>query len=1049
MSSFRVILIFILLSLLGLFVLPYQTVSLLPIKDKNGISISYIFADASPENVESEVTSFLENHLSAIKGLKSIESESRYEFGSIHLEFDEGVDLFQMKNEIGIILRNCYHQLPKSCSYPFVRFSSNTNINTEEPLLVYQVWGDYPLPELKEISNQVIQNNISQLQGVKKVAVHGAPEMVLRIAYDVNKLQANRLNKSNIINSLNNLNSKAVQRENITKAGQRYLVGIKPRINSLEDLRKITIANSNNDLIVLGNIADIYFEKNEKSTHFKVNGKNALVLKVFAEDEANKLLTGTDVKEAIDELNSQLPAGSNLTLLHDQTDFINLELNKIYVRSFISLMILALFILAIRSGVRYILVLFSSLIINVLLVSLILFVFKVHIHIYTLAGLSISFGIMIDNAVIMMDHYGANRNKFIITALIAISLTTVLALLAIFLLPDSISGDLNDFGLIIAICIVSSLFISFWFIPAMMNMFDFGLSQPSDKTKFKAKKWFIRYNAMLIVLSKNKILVSLAIILTFGVPVYLIPDKIKGDSKWSIVYNDISDKIEFKEKAQPILDKMLGGTVSWFLKNLHENSGFRDSKELVLRLNVKMDPSYDSDYLGRVLAKVEQELLKNEGIRQIFTTHMPNNTGLIELFFHDDYIESGGAFKVKNDLANLSVNWSGFHWVISGIGKPFTMGMTNNLEASNFVVRSYGYNLDQLNKQVEKLTESLVSNERIQDVNTNLDFNGHKEWSTKSLILKPDLLGLNSYNHALTESFSQIEQYKSVGYAKQNITLENKNHIVSVREKKDDVFSSYDLMNLAMEVDSAKFISLSAVSFMDKQKSVSSIYKYNRNYIKDISFLYEGSYKFGDYFLKDVLEKFSKTLPLGYKFEKLSGSWKWEEEKQKYGLLFLLLIAIFFVCSILFENIRLPLAVICVIPISFIGVFIGFASTEFYFDQGGYAAFLMLSGISVNAGILIMNDYLSNKNKGLRNPMLKALINKCKPIFITNMSTCLGLVPFLMGGDEDVFWFSMAFGTIAGLFFSVLAVFVFIPCFVIVDRKKTKLVNNLISIDHE
>ena len=126
-----------------------------------------------------------------------------------------------------------------------------------------------------------------------------------------------------------------------------------------------------------------------------------------------------------------------------------------------------------------------------------------------------------------------------------------------------------------------------------------------------------------------------------------------------------------------------------------------------------------------------------------------------------------------------------------------------------------------------------------------------------------------------------------------------------------------------------------------------------------------------------------------------------------------------------FESFRYPLPVIFMIPISFIGLFLVFGLSDFAFDQGGFAAFVMLCGIVVNAGIYLVTTYQQTHD------YIKAFSRKITPISLTIVSTILGLLPFLSDGPEEVFWFDFAIGTIAGMAFSVIAIIFVLPVFCI------------------
>ncbi len=184
--------------------------------------------------------------------------------------------------------------------------------------------------------------------------------------------------------------------------------------------------------------------------------------------------------------------------------------------------------------------------------------------------------------------------------------------------------------------------------------------------------------------------------------------------------------------------------------------------------------------------------------------------------------------------------------------------------------------------------------------------------------------------------------------------------------------------------------------------------------------------------LNEKIEEMKKELPLGYSIERRQLSWGSQPEKQ-YALLGLIIVLIFFICALTFESLQQALAIIFIISTSFIGIFLTFYWFKFPFDQGGYTSFLLTSGLVVNGLILLVNDFNGFRKKypgssPLR-PYLKALQHKIVPILLTIFSTSLGLVPFLMHGQQEVFWFSLAVGTIGGLLFSVVVLLLFTPLF--------------------
>lgn len=234
-----------------------------------------------------------------------------------------------------------------------------------------------------------------------------------------------------------------------------------------------------------------------------------------------------------------------------------------------------------------------------------------------------------------------------------------------------------------------------------------------------------------------------------------------------------------------------------------------------------------------------------------------------------------------------------------------------------------------------------------------------------------------------------------------------------------DDFSIYTLLN---EGDGA---SLTYLAELKKEVKSSALYRENRQYVRVVAFDYYGSHRFGDEFLKKTLGEFQ--FAPGYSIERVNWSWNTEKIRRQYSLVPFILLLIFVICASMFENLKLPLKMILIIPFSFIGVFATFSWGEFYFDQGGYAAFIMLSGITVNATIFIVNEARLIGSKNWNYSVLKSCSRKFIPILLTIISTCLGLIPFLIEGQKEVFWFSFAAGVIGGLIFSLFVVFVVFP----------------------
>ncbi|MFQ9146508.1 MAG: efflux RND transporter permease subunit, partial [Odoribacter splanchnicus] len=217
-------------------------------------------------------------------------------------------------------------------------------------------------------------------------------------------------------------------------------------------------------------------------------------------------------------------------------------------------------------------------------------------------------------------------------------------------------------------------------------------------------------------------------------------------------------------------------------------------------------------------------------------------------------------------------------------------------------------------------------------------------------------------------------------------------------------------------------------------------------YSLQVAFNFMGSYNLSDQFIKQTTEEFNATLPVGFRTVNQSFGW-YDDQGTQYWLILLIVVIIFFTCSILFESLRQPLVIISLIPISFIGTFLTFYFSGVNFGTGGFASLVLLSGLVVNAAIYVINEYNGFVNRererlnrtDLVRLYIKAYNHKITAVLLTILSTVLGLVPFLLDGPKaEEFWFSFAIGTIGGLLFSVIALVFLMPVLMSYGKKPVR-----------
>lgn len=1025
MTPFRILIVFVVVSILGLAVIPMLSVDLNPKERSPIISVSYGIANASPEIVEKLATSPLEGAFSRLSELKEINSTSSYNGGYITLIFDKKADMEMKKFEILAMVRQIYPQMDQRVGYPTVTQSSQARTDEKTAILTYSVNGPFASFEIKKITEDILKPALTRYEEVEEVSVRGANDLQLYVTYDIQKMQAFGVTKSQLENGIRRAFGMTFPGAVMNSEGKTLFVQVDRSLRDKDQLDNLVVSEVNGMEVLLRDVASLTLEEAEPTSYFRINGNNSVTLSVYNRDGVNKVLLAQNLKLAIEEAGKLLPAGFEVRLENDDTEYLEKELNKIYKRSGLSILILVVFIFLINRNIKYLSILFLGILANLSLCAIVLYFLKVDIHMYSLAGLTISFGLIVDNAIIMIDHLHKHKNRRVFLALLAASLTTIAALMIVFFLPEDQRKNLTEFSIVVSVMLAISLLIALVFTPAFYQvMFKESVSQGRKLTVPKLRKrvkalrsyergvaWTAKYRKTFITL----------LVLLFGTPIFFLPAKWE-EHEW---YNKTVGNTFYQEEIRPYVDKALGGAMRMFVRGVYEKSGYREVAKTRLYVTCQLPFGNTLDQMDFIMREFEAYLKDVEGIDQFVTTVSNGQRARIEITFKEAYETGALPYQLKGKLSVKSTDWSGARWNVYGVGQGFYTGGGSD-QIPSYRVKMMGYNFDELERQANILAEKLLAHKRIQEVKTN-ERAGYGEQKTEEYVLRLDQNRMAMGRTNQYEVLNALQDMSKPTSRSTILTLEDKNYGVMIRERESGDFSKFDMEQKGLIGGENRIYKISDYGTLLKETTTNSLHKENRQYIRIVAFEYMGSGKFGNEYLEEVLDEMKRIMPIGYEAKKDTYNWNYEQEKRKYSLLGLLIIGIFMICSVLFENLKQPVYIIAIIPISFIGLFLIFSLFDFYFDQGGYAAFVMLGGLAVNAGIFIVND-LNNRTQGLYNRnVLKSVAGKAIPILLTIMSTCFGLIPFIIEGQNEVFWFSLAIGTIGGLVFSMVGVFWVLP----------------------
>lgn len=477
------------------------------------------------------------------------------------------------------------------------------------------------------------------------------------------------------------------------------------------------------------------------------------------------------------------------------------------------------------------------------------------------------------------------------------------------------------------------------------------------------------------------------------------------------------------------------------VEKVYDGSYFsRGNDETILYVNATLPNGSTLEQMNELIRKMEVYLSKFSEIRQFQTSIYNARRASLQIFFKKDAERSGFPYTLKSKIISKALTLGGGSWSVYGL---MDQGFSNDVRenAGNYNVKMYGYNYDELMHWAEEMKKQFLSHRRIKEVTINSEFSWWKDDYTE-FFLQFDKQRMAEENLTPSRLFDAIYPIFMSNRLVCTVVYDNSLEYLRLSSVQSREFDVWSMLNVPFEID-GKIYKLSELTEVGKGQAPKKIAKENQQYILCLQYSYIGSSKQGDRILDKDLEIMEEKLPLGYTVEKDDGMfWSWnDEDSSQYALLLLVISIIFFISAILFNSLSQPLAIIFVIPISYIGVFLTFYLYGLNFDQGGFASFILLCGITVNASIYILNEYNSIRRLNHKISPLKAYTkawnHKVIPIFLTVVSTILGFIPFMIGETKEAFWFPLAAGTIGGLVMSVIGIFVYLPVFVL-NRKIKK-----------
>ncbi|HSR69591.1 MAG TPA: efflux RND transporter permease subunit [Acidobacteriota bacterium] len=980
--------------LISFLVLGAVSVSKIPLVLLPSINAPFIvvvapYPNATPEQVQEEITRPLEEVLATIPNVRRITSRSSADNAQIALEFTLGQDIDVMRAEVREKVDQIRGELPEDLRDVFVQ-----NFNTDDiPIIEGRIASGRDLRGQYELLDVKIKRPLERIPGVGDVSIDGVARQRIDIDLRLDDVKKYGVDIGALFDKLDGTNFN-VSLGRIEDAGVRYGVITDGSVGSLEELRRFPV---NERGLLLEDIAEIDLINPESAYGRHLNGEFAIGLAIRKASDANTVETVARIQEAIKEINED-PAlqGIEVLVWHDAgaeiTESLHGLLNAGTVGAVLAIIVLFLFLRKLGAT----LAIGLSIPFSILSAVGFLYLLGNSLNVLSMMGLMLSTGMLVDNAVVVLESIYSNLEKGmhrvqasitgtqgVVRAVVASTLTSIIIFVPLVFGRETIfTLFLSHAGIAIMITLLCSLFVSLTLIPmGLARFFRLRLSSEAESARKGAGKTWVdkirdRYAKLLDWTLRHPVWTVSAIIVILLATFY--PASQLRDT--SIDAQDMRDlMVEYE-----------------FSENYHYQK-------------------IESDYVE----PVERFLLGNRdkfGIENVYSFYT-NNAANTRIYFDEDKV-------AQDEVADIRKSISEGLPVIPGA--DIRLGQQEGAENRQFLsVSVYGENPRRLRELVMEAKRGLSQKDEFAEIYTGVDE------AEQEVQLVLDRVKAREFG-IFPESVAGILSIVIRGQQLRSFRSEQGEVEVWVSLQPTDREDLDDLLSIVVGGGpDGEEIRLAQIADLQIVKTPGSIRRENRRTFTSMFINYTGGdTEEGKSSIRETFESIS--FPEGYSWS--FGFQTIEQENQEAEFFFNLLLAVFMVYLVmasLFESFTHPLAIMISLLLAWPGVVWFFYLTGTPFNLMAFLGSLILIGIVVNNGIVLIDHVNNRRREGLarREAIIEGCCERFRPILMTAATTIVGMIPLALGttGVFGLRYFPMARTVIGGLAASTVLTLIALP----------------------
>ena len=1000
------ILIFVITMVIGLYSLTQLPIDLYPEIELPFLSVFTSYQGASAADIETNITRPLEDALNSVSGLKELTSRSSDNVSVIFMEFEYETNLDEASNDVRSSLSFVKGFLPEDAEDPTI-FKFNSSMM---PIIFYAITAKESYKGLEKILDEKIVNPLNRIDGVGNVALSGVPGREIYVEVDPRRMEAYNLTVEQIGNVLRaeNLNMPA----GFMEMGKTdYPIRIQGEFGESDIIANIVVGNYNGNNIFLRDVAVVNDTIRETKLISKIDGIQGMTLFVQKMSGSNSVQICRDVDREITRLQKDLPPDIRIEKIMDTSEFIQGSINNLTETLMYAAIFVVLVVLFFLGRWRATLIVILTIPISLLVAFVYIFLTGSSINIISLSSLSIAIGMVVDDAIVVLENIsrhierGSRPREAAIYATnevwLAVIVTT-LTVVAVFLPLTFVKGLTGvlfaQLGWIVSITIIMSTVAALTLTPTLsallLRLRPVKKDAPFwtwDGSVHKFLDWMDTFyvGTLSWVLHHKKIVIPGAVLI-FAASMFLfkfigtefMPEA--DDSRISAsVELQTGTRVDVSEKVGDRIDSIVRAQVPE-ISLISMSAGTDDSGGFTSLFS--QGGTHVISYTFRLL-DVDERSRSSVDIAEVIRR-------IIE---------------PMPEVINFSVT--------AGGGGGFMMGgNTVNIEI-------YGYDITQTNLLAEQLAEQL---KKVQGA-TNVDISRDKSKPELQIILDHDkLLGYG----LTTAQVSSMIKNRVGGLTATRLRQFGDEYDVIVRYKESARNSITELQNIGVTLPTGRIIRLGEIATIKEYWSPPNIERKRKERVVTVAVT---PYKRAlNLIVADIQTELDNIeIPSGVMVE-ISGAFKDMEESFKdIGLLMLVsLVLVYLVMASQFESLKMPLIIMLSIPFAFSGVAIAlFISGTNLSLIAGIGA-IMLIGIVVKNAIVLVDFINLTRDRGV--DLYQAVIDsgrsRLRPVLMTSLTTILAMLPLAINpGEGSELWQPMGIAVIGGLIFSTIVTMVLVP----------------------